>query len=127
MQPGFKPTLHVSQSDVGPSCIRQRLSERALPPVDEPPRRVQLRLAPGFAVPFLERQRQDAARAGRPVARPQSLSQVLSVEVEKDGVGQDGIEGAAEISMSYVQDSSLVTGLSKTIDERRRRVRALDA
>jgi hypothetical protein len=60
------------------------------------------------------------------MAGPQSHAQVLPVEVEQDSVGEDSVEGSAEVIPSHVQNPRVVAGLSEPVDEGGGRIGAVD-
>lgn len=126
VEPRFEPSLNVLQADYCPASVVQRLSEVRLAPVDEPARLPKLCVAPRLAVTFLERQSEHAARASGHVTGAEGTAQVVAVEVQKDRVGKDSVEGSAQGVAPDVQKACLMTGLPEPLHERGRRIGAVD-
>jgi GNAT superfamily N-acetyltransferase len=95
------------------------LAQGLLAPIGKISWSANLLFGPGAPVSLLEGAAENPVTANRCAAASQNLAQLLSREVQKNGIGEDAIVGAAEIVVANIEEQRLMPGLPQPFDELR--------
>ena len=126
MEPGLIPARDTIHLEDLPTDVLENIAQVIRSPIDEPPRSVQLGRAPRLTVPFFQGEREKSTLTGGGVTCRDRAAEVVTREVQQDGVREHRIERSSEVCSADVQHPGRMALTAQLIDEGETGVGPLD-